>query len=123
MAFLRFVHAWISFKSISATYSHTLCPLCPGKPTLFGHLNLIQMLNPDHHLASLKDQISWPIEKVLYFLIVGQVLPTFTMFCITNKSQSTKTKKKQMQNHLDDPKNCQEAYSNVRKTESMKQLK
>lgn len=50
------------------------------------------MLNPDHHLASMKDQISWPIEQVLYFLIVGQVLPTFTMFCITKKSQSKKTK-------------------------------
>lgn len=74
----------------------------------------------------MKDKISWPIEKVLYFLIVGQVLPTFTMFCITKKSQSKKTtttKKKRMQNQLDDPKNCQEAYSNVRKTESMKQLK
>lgn len=82
------------------------------------------MLNPDNHLASMKDQISWPIEKVLYFLIVGQVLPTFTMFCITKKSQSKKKqKKKRMQNQLDDPKNCQEAYSNVRKTESKKQLK
>lgn len=52
------------------------------------------MLNPDNHLASMKDQVSWPIEKVLYFLIVGQVLPTFTMFCITKKSQSKKTKTK-----------------------------